>query len=144
HPPARRDGRHRLAGARRTVEQGLRGRDPRPAGRRPARGDARRDGGVRVARRTSVPCPPGARNEAGPGHGRRDPGAPAAGRLPPRSGLTPGYTQRSTRLRQAYRMPRASTPTKIAISTTVTIPKPGLAYTTAHGNRNTLSTAKST
>ena len=33
HPAARRDGRHRLAGARVAVQQGLRRRDPRPAGR---------------------------------------------------------------------------------------------------------------
>ena len=41
-------------------------------------------------------------------------------------------------------MPSASTATKIAISTTVAMPKPGRSKTTAHGKRNTLSTAKST
>ena len=65
---------------------------------------------------------------------------------PPRPG-TPleGLRSRSRIfLRQAYRMPSASTATKIAISATVTRPKPGRSKTTAHGKRKTASTAKST
>ena len=114
---------------------------------RAAGGHARGDGGVGVARRPGVPRPPGARDPPGGGHGGRDPGRPPAGRRPPRPRLTrpaDGQVQRRMRLRQAYRMPSASTATKIAISTTVTMPNPGRSKTTAQGKRNTASTANST
>ena len=111
-----------------------------------AGGHARGDGGLGLARRPGVPRAPGARDPPGARHGGRDPGRPPAGRRPPRPRLTAGggQVQRRMRLRQAYRMPSASTATKIAISTTVTMPNPGRSKTTAQGKRNTASTANST
>ena len=85
HPPARRDGRDRLAGAGVAVQQGLRRRDPRPAGRGAARRHARRDRGQRLARRPGVPRARGRRDPAGARHGRqhprhdRPPGAASSG-----------------------------------------------------------------
>ena len=57
HPAARRDGRDRLAGARVAVQQGLRRRDPRPAGRRAADRHPGRDRGLRArTARGSTAC----------------------------------------------------------------------------------------
>ena len=83
-PAARRDGRHRLAGAGLAVQQGLRRRDPRPAGRRAADRDAGRDRRLRARRRADLPRARGRRDPAGRRHGRGR--SPAAGRPRGRSG----------------------------------------------------------
>ena len=79
-PAPRRDGRDRLAGAGVAVQQGLRGRDPRPAGGRAAGRHAGRDRGQRLARRAGLPRARGRRDPAGARHGRQHPRHPAARR----------------------------------------------------------------
>src|SRR5690606_13572558 len=68
-------------------------------------------------------------------HAGVGPAAPAGGERQP-------HAHRSTPLRHAYARPRTRTPTNRPISATAAAPRP--ANTTAHGNRNTASTAKST
>src|SRR3954453_15890657 len=87
NPPAGRAGRDRLAGARRTVEQGLRRRDPR----RPAGGTAHRHPGrdrrQRRARPAGLPRARRRRDPADARHGRLHPGRPFSGPHRPRPRL---------------------------------------------------------
>ena len=69
----------RVAGAGVVVQQGLRRRVARPAGRGAADRDPRDDGDLRLAGRTGLPRPRGPRDPRGPRHGVGDRGRPSAG-----------------------------------------------------------------